>query len=78
MSFLLVLLVLLQGEKKRYCMLGTKRFDVIVVKHMSQQNQAEVLNCFSDNIDMSRINMEMSQFNGLRNSESVSTHELTE
>lgn len=59
-------------------MLGTERFDVIVVKHMSQQNQTEVLNCFSDNTDTSRINMEMSQFNGLRNSEPVSTHEPRE
>lgn len=61
--------------KKRYRMLGTERFGVVVVKHTSQQNQTEVLNCFSDNADMSRINMEMSQFNGLRKSEPGFTHE---
>jgi len=64
--------------KKRYRMLGTEKFNVIVVKHMSQQNQTEVLNCFSDNTDICRINMEMSQSNALRNSETVSTHEPVE
>lgn len=69
---------IIAGEKKRYHMLGTERLDTIVVKYMSQQNQTEALNHFSDNSDMSRINMEMSQFNGLRNSEPVSTHEPIE
>lgn len=53
-------------------------FDVISVNYMSQQKQTEVLNSFSDNTDMSRINMEMSQFNGLRNSKAISTHEPIE
>lgn len=53
-------------------------FDVISVNYMSQQNQTEVLNCFSDNTDMSKINMEMSQLNGLRNSKAISTHETIE
>lgn len=61
--------------KKRYRTLATERFRVIVLKHTSQQNQTEVLNCFSDKADMSRINMEMSQFNSLRKSEAGFTHE---
>lgn len=55
-----------------------QRCDVMVGNHKSQQNQNEVLNCFSDNTDMSRTNMEMTQFNGLRNSKAVSTHEPRE
>lgn len=78
MSSLLVPLLLLQGEKKRYDVLGTEGLETIVVKYISQQNQAEALNHFSDNSDMSRTNVEMSQFNDLRNSEPVSTHEPIE
>lgn len=78
MSSLLVPLLLLQEEKKRYDMLGREGLETIVVKYISQQNQTEALNHFSDNSDMSRINMEMSQFNDLRNSEPVSTHEMIE
>lgn len=55
-----------------------QRCDVMVGNHKSRQNQNEVLNCFSDNTDMSRTNMEMTQFNGLRNSKAVSTHEPRE
>lgn len=78
MSSLLVPLLLLQEEKKRYDMLGREGLETIVVKYISQQNQTEALNHFSDNSDMPRINMEMSQFNDLRNSEPVSTHETIE
>lgn len=78
MSSLLVPLLLLQEEKKRYDLLGREGLETIVVKYISQQNQTEALNHFSDNSDMSRINMEMSQFNDLRNSEPVSTHETIE
>lgn len=50
-------------------MLGTERFDVIVVNISTK-----VLNCSSDNTDKSRVNMAMGHSGGLRKTEPVCTH----